>query len=185
MLGGCMQANNKATETDIQTSNEPDSIVEAAALYCNTSFMSKAMIGWDDVRLYIPSFENGQNIGVLDALITQPKVIIEIQQLVESLQPATDSICMPDYRIAVTLKYKSGKTVRLGITDPRSVHQIYINDIAQQTNNRLLYLIKNNIGLYPWLIGNNLAQQSELYDNSFMKEPFIQSSYYKEWQKKQ
>lgn len=183
---GCKPNDNKQTESKtVETENKPDSIIEAAALYYNTSFMNKAMIGWEDIQLDIPSFDDGQSIGVLDALITNPKVIEEMQQLIEALQPATDSLSLPDYRIAVTLKYKSGKTQRLGITDSHSVHQIYLNDVAQQTNNRLLYLIKNNIGFYPWLIGDNLAQQSELYDNSFLKEPFIQSYYYKEWQREQ
>lgn len=183
---GCKPNDNKQTENKTaKTENKPDSIVEAAALYYNTSFTDKAMVGWEDIKLDIPSFEDGQDVGVLDALITDPKVIAEMQQLIETLQPRTDSISLPDYRIAVTLKYKSGKTQRLGITDPHCVDKLYLNDVAQQTNNRLLYLIKNNIGFYPWLIGYNLAQQSELYDNSFLKEPFIQSNYYKEWQNKQ
>lgn len=184
-LIGCKQTDTKSNQTTTKNTPLIDSISAIDVLYYNALIIKKSMIAWDDIKPDIPPFKQGQNIGVLDAHINNPKVISEIQQLVESLQPATDNVALPDYRIAVTLRYKSGKTQRLGLTDYRSLHLIYLDDVAQQTNNRLLYLIKNNIGLYPWLIGDDLAQQSELYDNSFMKEPFIQSNYYKEWQKTQ
>lgn len=175
-----VSCNNKSEKVINTTQTESDSLIAVNALYFNSNYQSKAMYKWDMIKLDIPSFKNGKNSGVLDATIEKPETIYEIQKLVESLETDSSKLdFLPDYRIAVTLQYKNGKIERLGISHPPKLDLIFLNDIPQKTNNRLLYVIKNNIGLYSWLIGDALYEQPELQDNSFMKEPFIQSKYNK------
>jgi hypothetical protein len=61
---------------------------------------------------------------------------------------------------------------------------MYVDGILQQRNNRLIYLLKNNIGYYSWL-EPSVDLDDEIKDTSFVKEPIIESSYYKKYKEMQ
>lgn len=187
-LWSCKKANSTLTPHHASHPVEatvPDSVESIEALYYNCITLSKAMYGWDDLKKDIPAFDRGICVGVLDGSIENPKVKTEIQQLIDGLQPDVNNRnFMPDYRIVATVKYKSGKTERLGISGSL-MNTIYLNDTLQLKNNRLIYLIKNYLGIYPWLIGDRLNDQEELFDNSYSKDPFVESKYYKMYQQYQ
>lgn len=165
----------------VKLESTKDAEIESiSVLYYNYLFIEKYLIPCDGIKLSVPDFEKDHR-GVLDAIINDSKVLEEIKEQLVTLEPSTDNYLI-DARITATINYKNGRQDELCIGQ-MDANTIFLNGIQQKMNNRLLYLIKNNIGYYPWMIGDGLQEMTELKDNSFMKEPFISNDYYKNWQK--
>ena len=182
ILSGCNKAKNEKQDEQIATTDsiENTDIKSISVLFYNTLFLEKYLISCDDIKLSVPDFKQN-HVGVLDATIDDSKVLGEIKEQLSTLRPS-DKNYLIDARITATIKYKNGKQDQLCIGQMEG-NTIFLNGVMQEPNNRLLYLIKNNIGYYPWMIGEGLLNMVELQDQSFLKEPFVSSEYYKTWQK--
>ncbi len=133
----------------------------------------------EDVLKDIPQFGIDRK-GILDAEITDSLKLAKIQILLDSLTPL-QNVDQIDARIVATINYSNGSKDILCIGGEYS-DKIYLNGAAMQTDNKLLFTVKNYIGFYPWIIGDDMFRMAEMKDNSFAKEPFVSSAYYKEYQ---
>lgn len=181
----CNTKDKKENNQDVTSSTiiEDSPLKSISALYYNYLHTTKGMIYPEDLKLRVPTFTTDDYIGILDAEITDTLVLDKINDLVKQLEIDSSRLnSWRDARIVALLNYENGKQDTLSI-EGSLPDNIYLNGIAHKPDNRLIYLIKNNIGFYPWFIGDKLYDMKELQDNSFMKEPFISSDYYKTWQK--
>lgn len=177
--------NNKSKENALKveeseivaTTNR--SIDSISVLFYNYLLESQTPIKSEDIKLNIPHFDKDRK-GVLDAYIVDSTRIKDIKNRIDSLQPTNQTLPL-DARLVAIIKYNDGKTDTLSIGG-HSVNQIYLNGIQQQTDNQMLFLIKNYIGFYPWMIGDDMFAMKELQDNSFPKAPFISTTYYEAYQ---
>lgn len=180
-MAGC---NNKPKENTQKEDSEiaataNHSIDSISVLFYNYLIESQIPIKSEDIKLNIPQFDKDRK-GVLDAQITDSSRIADIKNRIDSLQPARQATPL-DARLVAVIKYNDGKTDTL-ILGGHAVNQIYFNGIQQQTDNKLLFMLKNYIGFYPWMIGDDMFVMKELQDNSFPKAPFISTDYYQAYQ---
>lgn len=180
----CKGANNKTTDrnTDEPIVQEPvkRSVKGLSALYYNYVINDVKPRSLEILQRNIPRFEK-ETQGILDAHITDETKLSKISNLLETLQPSMQQNPV-DARILIRISYTDGTedTVCMG---GRYTNRIFLNGVQQATNNKVLFHLKNYIGFYPWLIGDDLFRMSEMKDNSFMKEPFVSTQHYKDYQK--
>jgi len=178
--------NNKSKpETETTETENPDitatkrSIKNISALYYNYVFTSNNPVKPEKIQKNIPNFKKDRK-GILDASITDTDKLERIKPLLESMRASGNQTPL-DARIVLTINYSDKSKDILCIGGPYS-SQLYLNGVEQQTNNKLLFILKNYIGFYPWMIGDDMFGMVEMRDNSFPKEPFFSSSYYKQYQ---
>lgn len=149
-------------------------------LYYNYPVEANESGDCDQLKTALPSFSPSDYRGILDATINDSTVLGQIKQQLIALRPATQQTT-DNIILSGTINYHNGAVDQLciGGIDGSS---LFLNGVAQENNYRLVYLIKNNVGYYPWMIGDTMFDLPELKDNSFMKEPFVSSPYYKVWQ---
>lgn len=177
----CNNHKNSATlekQDTIDTTNKD--IQWISVLYYNYVFKSDSPIKLQDIKIKIPNFEV-EHKGILDATIKDSIKIRKIETLLNLLEDS-DIKAPLDARIVAIINRNNGTKDTLSIGGEYS-NQIYLNGIEKKPNNELLYLIKNIIGFYPWMIGDDMFDMTEMKDNSFPKEPFISSKYYRDYQK--
>lgn len=179
--------NNKKENTttpqpteNIAETKTADSITLIKALYFNYPFADSKLYKWTDLEKSIPDFAKGKKEGILDAEINNPDALNKIFTLIKDSKTATSNNPI-NTRIAITIYYNNGTKDTMVIGDSNT-NTIFINETQLESNNRLLYLIKNNMGYYSWMLGTDMSDLKELYDNSYIKEPFIRDKYYKLWQ---
>ncbi|MEN9920056.1 MAG: hypothetical protein RL662_2492 [Bacteroidota bacterium] len=185
-LLACKNSTNKKADPSVENTSpiskqfENRKIANITALYYNYILDSSKVIDATNLTKDTPSF-NGSHKGVLDMVLTDSAKINKLDALIKGLQPASPSKEM-DTRIQLLINYtdKMQDTLSIG---GKYANLIFLNGIEQTPNNELLFRIKNDIGFYPWFIGDDLFQMLELQDNSFIKEPFISTNYYKAYQK--
>lgn len=180
----CKGENSKTIEKElgepvIQQPQER-SIKNISALYYNYIINDGQPQPLHLLQKDIPRFEV-ETKGILDAHITDTVKIRRINDLLGSLEPSMQQNPV-DARIAIKINYTDGNEDVLCIGG-RYTNRIFLNGVQQATNNRALFFLKNYIGFYPWLIGDDLFRMSEMKDNSFMKEPFVSTQHYKDYQK--
>ncbi len=180
----CKGANNKTTENkpDEPVVSQPQerSVQSISALYYNYVINEGKPLAMQFLKKDVPNFDK-ETKGILDAYITDSLKLSKIEALVESLEPSMQQNPV-DARIAIKIHYTDGTEDTLCIGG-RYTNRIFLNGVQQSTNNKALFHLKNYIGFYPWLIGDDLFRMSEMKDNSFMKEPFVSTQYYKDYQK--
>ncbi|MFT3995756.1 MAG: hypothetical protein QM660_15710 [Dysgonomonas sp.] len=164
--------------------------------YYNYIFETSESINCDDIKVTtLPSFENilvydskkKDSIvesyidyqAIFDTIITNSILLKKIEDELILLK-TNDSLKSIDSRISATILYKNGKEEKLCIGGIFT-NVILYNGQIQETNNKLLYLIKNNIGYYNWISTEDIEYMDELNDTSFEKEPFVESTYYKRY----
>lgn len=155
------------------------SIKNISALYFNYVFNSNTPLKPEKMQKNIPDFKKDRK-GVLDATISDTDKLNKIKSLLESLKVSSQQTPV-DARIMFTINYNDKSKDILCIGGQYTNH-IYLNGIEQEANNKLLFIIKNYIGFYPWMIGDDMFRMEEMGDNSFPKEPFFSSAYYKQYQ---
>lgn len=149
------------------------------ALFYNYRFTSSSAINAEDIKPNIPDFTK-QSKGIIDATITDTTKIRIIKEQIDQLRKAEINE-ISDARISLVIKHRDGTTARLSLCGEYA-NRIFYNNKEQEPNNKLVFYIKNYIGYYPWFIGDDLFSMPELNDRSFMKEPFVSSDYYKQYQ---
>lgn len=154
-------------------------LVYIDALYYNYVFDSNIPVKPEDVKKNIPRFATGRK-GVLDVEISDANKIEKVQKMLANLQASAEQSPV-DARIVINLHYNDGSQSQLCIGGIHT-NKIYLDGTEQKRDNNLLFTLKNYIGFYPWLIGDDMFKMSELRDNSFPKGPFISNKYYKEYQ---
>jgi len=169
------QVENTITETSVQNRE----LKRIDALYYNYIFDTATPVKPEDIRKDIPQFEKERK-GVLDAEIADSLKIDKLLNLLVNLRPSEKQAPL-DARIVFILRYSDESKDTLSIGGSYT-NKLYLNGIEQATDNELLFALKNYIGFYPWLIGDDMFNMSELQDNSFPKPPFTSSIYYKQYQ---
>lgn len=170
----CDHKNKHITELP-ECNSKIDSIT---ALYYNYSFNSVKAVKCSDIKApFIPDFRYNSD-GVYDAKINDCKILLEIEKEVESLISDTLEYKL-DTRIAINVFYRNGSLLKICMND-KAPNDIYVDGIKKIASNRLLFLLKNNIGYYSWF-EHPEDYETELKDTSYAKEPIIISPYYKQY----
>lgn len=154
-------------------------ITAVNVLYYNYIFESADLVSPENMEIDIPLFEKDKN-GILDAEITDSLKTEELQRLLKNLKPASEQT-PADARITATVIYNDGTQDRVCIGGVYT-NRIYLNGREQAPDNEFLFTLKNYIGFYPWMIGDDMFKMVELQDNSFPKPPFISGRHYKTYQ---
>lgn len=180
---------NLAREENIQIEKQDSCDCEISyisALYYNRIFDTARARNWDDLKLSIPDFKNGGYGGVLDAKITDCNTLKEIAKELKTIK-VKDYEGDADIRIVLYVHYKNKDSLFLSVGGYFASDFVTKDRMAlkSKNTNRLLFLLKNNIGYYPWISKENLDNMDELKDTSFVKEPFIESPYYKQYKEMQ
>lgn len=184
VFANCSQKNNKIgySRKIIDTCNCVISSIDA--LYYNYIFDTSTAVNWNDVKLNVPDFKKNSH-GVLDAKITNCLVLREINEELKTIHPMTKQWPGADVRIVFSVNYKNGKDTVFTICGYFSDMIFSKERVALSTNNtnRLLFLLKNNIGYYSWIDKDYYQYMPEIQDSSFRKESIIESLYYKKYKK--
>lgn len=168
--------NEGRPEVTAKIDNRIDSI---SVLYYNYLVESQTPVKPEEIKLNIPQFDKDRK-GVLDAHIVDSIKIEDIRSRIDSLKPA-QSLSTLDARLVAVIKYKDGRKDILCLGGYQ-VNEIFLNGVQQETDNKLLFLLKNHIGFYPWMIGDDMFAMKELQDPSFAKAPFVSTPYYDAYQ---
>lgn len=182
-LLACNKVNDNKTKNQVKNTciSQIDSI---KAFYYNYQyFMPIKGISYSDIiKTKRPTFKRinignagdfeVKYTGVIDTVITNCNALLSIEAELKNIKPDT-SFAAKDVRVALTFYYKNSKhqTVIL-IND---FNDLFFNDKHQIKNNKLIYLIKRNIGFYSWLKKSDLKNMEELNDSTFEKEPNLMS----------
>lgn len=178
---GNKQKENLSKERETAEVTEIDNRIDSiSVLYYNYLFDSATPIKPTEIQLDIPQFGTNRK-GVLDALITDSARIRNIKIRLDSLKPLQQSSPL-DARLVATIKYKDGRHDELCFGG-KYLNEIFLNGIQLEADNQLLFILKNYIGFYPWMIGDDMFAMKELQDPSFPKAPFISTAYYANYQK--
>jgi len=180
-MSGCKN-NKQPNDENIYTSIEKINV-----LFYNYLFESPMSISCNSIKKEISSMDtiyvydydtntlSGEfridNQGVFEVELTEAILLKEIEKELLKLSPA-DSTSTFDARISCMVKYKNGKCQKLCIGGYFS-EDISYQEINQKRNNRLLYLIKNNIGYYSWMSRSKYIYMKELQDVTFKREAII------------
>lgn len=173
------QKKDNAPQQETEINKTDLSISNISVLYYNYIVESEAAISPNDVQLNIPQFEKDRK-GVLDATINDSIKIGKLKSRIDSLRP-TQQPSPIDARLVAIINYKNGAQDQLCIGG-KYVNKIFLNGEEQETDNQLLFLLKNYIGFYPWMIGDDMFAMQELQDSSFPKGPFVSTPYYEAYQ---
>ncbi len=176
---------NLVREENIQIEKQDSCDCEISyisALYYNRIFDTARAKNWDDLKLKIPSFQYGDYRGVLDATITDCNTLKEIDKELKTLK-VKDYEGDADIRIVLYVHYKDKETLFLSVGGYFASDFVTKDRMALESKNtnRLLFLLKNNIGYYPWIDKDDFNYMDELKDTTFAREPFIESPYYKQY----
>lgn len=175
---GCnnKQKENTLTEEVSKSDRRIDSI---SVLYYNYLVEPQTPVKAEDIKLNIPQFDKDRK-GVLDAHISDSIRIKDIKSRIDSLRPARQPSPL-DARLVAIINYKDGSEDILCLGG-HYVNEIFLNGVQQEADNKLLFMLKNYIGFYPWMIGDDMFAMEELQDQSFAKAPFISTPYYETYQ---
>lgn len=182
LFTGCNNKQKENTTDDNKESSIPkaDSRIDSiSVLFYNYLTEAETPVKIEDIKLNIPQFDKDRK-GVLDAYIIDSSKIADIKSRIDSLKPTQQPLTL-DARLVAVIKYKDGREDVLCLGG-HYVNDIFLNGIQQETDNKLLFLLKNYIGFYPWMIGDDMFAMKELQDSSFPKAPFISSAYYDTYQ---
>lgn len=152
-----------------------DDIKSIYVLYYNYRFKAIADIHCDEIVKRKPTYDTLSiygskevmidDHGVLDTTLRERKLLNEIKDELARLKP--DSIKYFDARISCKITYYNGKNDYLFIGGEYPSDLLYNGQ--RQKNNRLVFLIKNNIHYYHWLGNESLIRQPELNDRSLKR----------------
>jgi hypothetical protein len=190
ILFGCStngQQNNTTGTLEKQGVSSCDcEIIAIDVLYYNYLFNTARARNWDDLKLNLPNFTN-EYWGVLDAKITDCKVLKEINNEMKKLKTKREQSGDADVRIVFTASYtnRTDTILCIGGYFANGLFTKERIELSSESINRLLYLLKNNIGYYSWFDESELEYMDELQDTTFAKEPFIESPYYKKYKEMQ
>lgn len=159
--------------------NSDRSINQISVLFYNYLIDWQPPIKPEDIKLSIPDFAKDPK-GVLDADITDSVRIANLKKQIDLLTPSQNSSPL-NARVVALIRYTDGSQDQLCLGGTY-VNEIFVNGIMQETNNELLFLLKNYIGFYPWIIGDDMFKMQELQDNSFAKMPYLSTPYYERYQ---
>lgn len=173
------QKENNTVEQETETTEPKGNINSISVLYYNYIVEAEATINPNDIQLNIPQFDKDRK-GVLDATINDSIRISKLKNRIDSLH-AVPQPSPIDARLVAIINYENGAQDQLCIGG-KFVNKIFLNGVEQQTDNQLLFLLKNYIGFYPWMIGDDMYAMQELKDASFPKGPFISTPYYEAYQ---
>jgi hypothetical protein len=183
-LIACNKTNDNKTNNKVQVVCE-SSIDSIKAFYYNYQyFMPTKGISYSDIikkkrptfiKIYIGNTGNYEikYRGVMDTLITNCDVLLSIESELENLKPDT-SFAAKDVRIAFVLYFKNSKSTKIILIN--DFNDLFFNDSHQAKNNKLIYLIKRNIGFYSWFTQSKLKDMQELNDTTFEREPNLMSA---------
>lgn len=171
---------NNAQVEETQSISKADRRIDSiSVLYYNYLIEPQTPIKPQDIKLNIPQFDKDRK-GVLDAHLVDSMRIKDIKSRIDSLKPAQQPSEL-DARLVAIIKYKDGSEDVLCLGG-QYVNEIFLNGIQQEADNKLLFMLKNYIGFYPWMIGDDMFAMKELQDQSFAKAPFISTPYYETYQ---
>lgn len=174
------QKESTSQEGDANTIAMVDRTVDTiSVLYYNYLIEPQTPIKPEDITLNVPQFEKDRK-GVLDARIVDSVRIKDIKSRIDSLKPLQQSSPL-DARLVAVIKYRDGSNDILCLGG-QYVNEIFLNGVQQVVDNKLLFFLKNYIGFYPWMIGDDMFAMKELQDPSFAKSPFISTPYYEAYQ---
>ncbi len=181
-LIACNSSNNKVN-------NKVEDICECSidsikASYYNTYFESPLARKYSDImKARRPSFEkiyigNTQRYhvkytGVIDTVITDCNVLLSIEAELKILKPNL-AFASKDARIALTLFYRNAKHTKIILINESN--DIFCNDVHQSKNNKLIYLVKKNIGFYTWFMRGELKHMEELNDTTFVRDSIFNTA---------
>jgi len=165
----------------VSCSNEKkhSNISSIYVLFYTYSFESRFSRNCDDIQKDFLKKENkylSQNNffkqgEVLDTIISDINVLSDIEHELSILKKDSISFNV-DVRICCIINYKNKQTKKLNIGGYLA-NDVEYKDINCKTNNKLLFLIKKNIGYYSWLGDNVMRNQNELKDSSFKRDSVI------------
>lgn len=154
--------------------------------YYNYLFESPVSIGCEEIKkTIVPDFEktfiydSANPSIVIDSMINYQTVldtIIKDQILLKKIETEINKLKCDtlgndiDARISVSIKYKDGTEEKICIGGYYSEQILYKGKLQLQ-NNRLLFLIKNNIGYYKWMPKKDMLYMDELNDTTFIRKP--------------
>ena len=183
-LIACNKTNDNKTNNRVKVVCE-SSIDSIKAFYYNYQhFNSPLAIKYSDIikkkrptfkKIYISNTGNYEieYTGVMDTLIRNCDVLIQIESELKNLKPDT-SFAAKDVRIAFVLYFKNSKSPKIILIN--DFNDLFFNDSHQAKNNKLIYLIKRNIGFYSWFTQSKLKDMQELNDTTFEREPNLMSA---------
>lgn len=173
------QKESNTVEPETETVEPKGNISSISVLYYNYIVEAEAAVNPNDIQLNIPQFDKDRK-GVLDATINDSIRISKLKSRIDSLH-ATPQPSPIDARLVAIINYENGAQDQLCVGG-KYVNKIFLNGVEQQTDNQLLFLLKNYSGFYPWMIGDDMYAMQELQDASFSKGPFISTPYYEAYQ---
>jgi hypothetical protein len=166
----------------IQNKTELESI---HVLFYNYSFEPFLPVNCDDIKKSVSSMkiptvynEKGDSIGiwvdnhgVLDTIIIDSSTLKEIEEELKNLKPDSTNYSL-DARISCVIKYKNGEKEQLCIGGyfANCIEYCGVNQIQ---SNKLLFLVKKNIGYYSWMGDHIVEYSDELHDKSFKRDSVI------------
>lgn len=172
-----------------------------ALVFIYSSCYQKLEIKRIDVKYYTGLFEpflnisyqelqdekphiNNNSMDVKEAVITDPQVLLQIQQELSKIDvsPKKDKPGSEDIRIICTIEYKDGRTDKIGI-EGRFTDYLTLNGHHCKNCFRLMYLIKKSIGYYSRMHEDTFPLFYELQDSSF-KDTIINDRGQKYWRGK-
>ena len=105
--------------------------------------------------------------GVIDTVITNPLILSQIQEELSQIKVLPDKENLEDVRIVCNIEYKDGRKDKLSINGEWAT-LLMLNGHYCEQNNKLVYLIKKNIGYYSIYGELVLEQFKELQDSCFI-----------------
>lgn len=177
LILSCKKNNSETNANRVDSPPVERLIDSVSVLYYNHIFENEP-INWGIIEL---DYKRGDK-GVLTATLTDKTLLVKLHGLIKTLE-TQDNNELADVRIAAVIKYNDGTCDSLSVGDVYA-NRIYLNQKPQKTNNLLLFVLKNNIGYYPWMIGDAMMKMPELRDPSFPKEPFKSSVHYEAYQQR-
>ena len=183
-LIGCNKTNDNKTNNKVKVVCE-SSIDSIKVFYYNYQhFESPLAVKYSDILTRKrPTFEkiyigntgdyNVKYRGVIDTVITNCNVLLSIESELNNLKLDT-SFAAKDVRIAITLYYKNSKPQKVILIN--DFNDIFVDNKHQIRNNRLIYLIKKDIGFYSWFKRSELEHMQELNDTTFERVPNLMSA---------
>jgi len=155
-------------------------------LYCNYIYIGETDRDCNGLKKRIPTMkrdiiydQKGDSVGVLiddhgvlDSTLTDPILLKKIKVEIDKLKEDTSIIYPVDARISCVITYWGGREEKICIGG-RMASGIYYNGQPQKRNNRLLFLIKKNIGYYYWIDKRYLSGEGELNDRSIKRDSIV------------
>jgi len=182
LITGLIACSIPSNKTKHKRNNICESSIDSIKVsYYNIYFESPLARKYNDImKAKRPSFEkvyigntrdyHVKYTGVIDTVITSCEALFAIELELKRLKPDAE-FAAKDMRIALTFFYRNSKQKSIILIN--EYNNIFLNDVLQNKNNRLIYLIKKNIGFYSWFTRGELKHMEELSDSSFVKDSVI------------